>query len=123
MKRGNTVIIPQAVSPVWAERLARAITVQMGCVAAYAIAPMSAQEVRTTAVLHTLSLARDLGDSVKRARHRRDDPIGAILETCPRQSSVPGQDSGRGPTNSRRVDPEAACPSMAWAPMPATVWS
>jgi hypothetical protein len=82
-EKGNTVIIPQTINPAWAERLARAITVQMGCVACYAIAPMTAEQVRTTAVLNSLSLARDLGDAVKGARLRGEDPIAAILGTCP----------------------------------------
>ena len=82
-EKGNTVIIPQTVTPLWAERLARACTVQMGCVACYAVAPMTAHQVRTTAVLNTLSLARSLGDAVKQARLRGDDPVDAILNTCP----------------------------------------
>ncbi len=82
-EKGNVAIIPQAVSAVWVERIARAITIQMGCIACYALAPMSAEQVRTTAVLHTLSMARDLGDAVKRARRNGEEPIGAILETCP----------------------------------------
>ena len=44
---------------------------------------MSAAQVRNTAVPMTLSLARDLGDAVKQARSRGEDPLGAILETCP----------------------------------------
>ena len=82
-EKGNTVIIPEAISAVWIERIARAVTVQMGCIACYALAPMSADQVRNTAVLHTLSLARDVGDAVKRAQARREEPIAAILETCP----------------------------------------
>lgn len=82
-EKGNTVIIPETISPLWAERLARAVTIQMGCVACYAVTPMTATQVQTTAVLHTLSLARDLGDAVKLARQRSEEPIGAILDTCP----------------------------------------
>jgi len=82
-EKGNTVIIPHTISPAWAERLARAITVQMGCVACYAVAPMTAEQVRRTAVLNTLSLARDLGDAVINARLRGEDPLSAILGTCP----------------------------------------
>ena len=82
-EKGNTVIIPETISPAWAERLARAITVQMGCVACYAVAPMTAEQIRQTAVLKTLSLARNLGDSVIGARVRGEDPLEAILDTCP----------------------------------------
>ena len=82
-EKGNTVVIPETISPAWAERLARAITVQMGCVACYAVAPMTAEQVRRTAVLNTLSLARNLGDAVITARVRGEDPIESILGTCP----------------------------------------
>ena len=82
-EKGNTVIIPEAISAKWVERIARSVTVQMGCVACYALAPMSAQQVKTTAVLGTLSLAYNVGQSVLDARERQEDAIGAILETCP----------------------------------------
>jgi len=82
-EKGNTVVIPETISPAWAERLARAITVQMGCVACYAVAPMTAEQVRRTAVLNTLSLARNLGHAVITARALREDPLQAILATCP----------------------------------------
>lgn len=82
-EKGNSVIIPKTVSALWLERIARAVTVQMGCIACYALAPMSADQVRNTAVLHTLSLARDVGDAVKGAQARREEPIPAIFEACP----------------------------------------
>ena len=82
-EKGNSVIVRETISPKWAERLARSITVQMGCVACYAVAPMSAEQVRRTAVPNTLSLARDLGNAVKDARSQGRDPLDAILEICP----------------------------------------
>ena len=82
-EKGNTAIFPEALSPKWVERMARAVTVQMGCVACYAVTPMSADQVRSTAVLHTLSLAKSLGDTVTRARLHNTDTTAAILETCP----------------------------------------
>ena len=82
-ERGNAVIIPEALSPVWLEQLARAACVQIGCIGGFATRPMSAEQVRDTAVPNTLSLARELGDAVKLARKRREDPVGAILDICP----------------------------------------
>ena len=90
-EKGNSVVIRETISPVWAERLARSLTIQMGCVACYAVAPMSAEQVRRTAVPHTLSLARELGDSVQRARHRGADPLDAILATCPGKALFSGK--------------------------------
>ena len=82
-EKGNIVIIEDVVSPLWAERLARAVTIQMGCAACYAVAPMSAEQVRRTAIPHTLSLARRLGEAVAGARSRGEDPVDAVLATCP----------------------------------------
>ena len=82
-EKGNSVVIRETIDPRWAERLARSVTIQMGCVACYAVAPMSAEQVRRTAVPLTLSLARDLGDAVKTARVNGDDPLEAILNVCP----------------------------------------
>ena len=82
-EKGNSAIIPEAISAKWVERMARALTIQMGCVACYAIAPMTAEQIRTTAVLGSLTLTKKLGDAVKRARRQHEDPIDAILETHP----------------------------------------
>ena len=82
-EKGNSIIIRETITPAWAERLARAATIQMGCVACYAVAPMSAEQVRTTAVPNTLTLARDLGLAVERARTEGADPLEAILSACP----------------------------------------
>lgn len=82
-EKGNTAIIPEAISPQWVERMARAVTVQMGCVACYAIAPMSAEQIRTTAVLNSLTLAKSIGEAVRSARSAGDDTTQAILNTHP----------------------------------------
>ncbi len=82
-EKGNSVVIRETINPRWAERLARSVTIQMGCVACYAVAPMSAEQVRRTAAPLTLALARDLGDAVKSARQHGDDPLEAILGVCP----------------------------------------
>ena len=82
-EKGNSIIVRETISPVWAERLARAATIQMGCVACYAVAPMTRDQVINTAVPNTLTLARDLGHAVQRARDSGDDPLAAILATCP----------------------------------------
>ena len=58
-EKGNSAIFPKAISAKWMERMARAVTIQMGCIACYALAPMSAEQIRRTAVPHTLTLALD----------------------------------------------------------------
>ncbi len=82
-EKGNSIVVRETISPVWAEKLARAATIQMGCVACYAVAPMSRDQVIRTAVPNSLTLARDLGHAVQRARDSGSDPLAAILKTCP----------------------------------------
>ena len=82
-EKGNTAIFPKAISAKWMERMARSVTIQMGCIACYALAPMSADQIRRTAVPHTLSLALKLGGAVRQAQTKHEDPIGAIMEVYP----------------------------------------
>jgi DUF917 family protein len=82
-EKGNTAIIEDAVSATWVERMARAVTIVMGCAPVFAFAPMTAADVRRTAIPGTLSLAKSLGEAVRRAQREKQNPIDAILATVP----------------------------------------
>ena len=82
-EKGNTCIFTEAISATWLERMARAVTIQMGCVACYAVAPMTADQVRRTAVPNTLTLAKAVGGAVRQARVSHQDPVEAILDVHP----------------------------------------
>jgi DUF917 family protein len=77
--RHNIVLFEQVVDSFWLERLARAATIQMGCHAAYAMAPWSGAQIKRTAVLHTLTQARDIGRLILEARRQRHDPIPGLV--------------------------------------------
>ena len=77
--KGNLVAFPHAVSPLWLERIARAATVAVGCSAAFALAPVNGGDIRRFGVRNTVSQAWRLGAAVATARHRRRDPVAAIL--------------------------------------------
>lgn len=78
-ERSNQVIFDGVRDARLLERLARHVTIQMGCRAAFAMPLMSGVQVKRTAVYHTLSLARAIGDAVRDARRRNADPVAAIL--------------------------------------------
>jgi DUF917 family protein len=80
-EKGNTAIIEDALGPIWVERMARAVAIVMGCAPVFAFAPMSAADVRRTAIPGTLSLAKSLGAAVRRAQSEKVEPIEAILST------------------------------------------
>jgi DUF917 family protein len=78
--RHNVVLFDEVRDALWLERLARAVTIQMGCHAAYAMAPWYGVDIKRTAVLHTLSQARDIGRLILEARRRQEDPILPLVK-------------------------------------------
>jgi hypothetical protein len=73
--RHNVVLFDEVRDAFWLERMA----VQMGCHAAYAMAPWSGAEIKRTAVLHTLTQARAIGAVVLEARRRQENPIPSLV--------------------------------------------
>ncbi|WTX00901.1 DUF917 domain-containing protein (plasmid) [Streptomycetaceae bacterium NBC_01309] len=60
-----------------AERLARVVTVEMGCAAFIALFPMRGSQVLDAMVPGTLSLAEDIGADIRVARGQHRDPVKA----------------------------------------------
>ena len=77
--RHNTAIFPDLPDTLTLERYARAVTIQMGGHAGYAFVPMSGAELKRTVIPGTMTLARDLGAAIERARQAHRDPIAAAL--------------------------------------------
>jgi uncharacterized protein len=79
-EKGNTVLFRHATSPVWLERAARAVTIQMGCHAGMAGPPMSAGQAKRVAIPGTVRLAWQVGRTVFEARAAKQDPIAAVID-------------------------------------------
>lgn len=62
------------------EWLARGVTIRMGGAAYMSMYPMSAGEVRRTAIPGTLGLAQGIGATLRQARERHRDPFAALTE-------------------------------------------
>ncbi len=77
--RDNAVIISRAASWKWMERLSRKICTEVGSVAATCKAPRTGLEVKTWGILHSTSRAIGLGEVVRSARRRHQDPVAALL--------------------------------------------
>jgi DUF917 family protein len=77
-ERGNVVVITTP-SNAWAERIARSVTVETGAMSAIALCPMTGRQLKDWLVHGALSLAQDLGRTLRLARERKDSPVEAIL--------------------------------------------
>lgn len=60
------------------EHFARAVTIRMGGAAYIAEYPMSGAEVRRTAIPNTLSLALEIGRTIRKARENHADPLNEL---------------------------------------------
>lgn len=78
-EKGNTVIFRDVKSPLWLEKLARAVTVAMGCTASFALPPITGKQLNMWGVKYTISQSWRLGQAVMAARSQKRDPVAAIL--------------------------------------------
>lgn len=77
-EKGNTALIT-TIGNRWTERLARALTIEMGCTALIAAFSMSGAQLKESMVPGTLTLAQELGRIVRTAREGHLDPVDGIL--------------------------------------------
>ena len=77
--KGNSVVIDHAITPLWMERMARAVTISMGCTAVLAMPPFTGRQVKDYGVKRTLTKAREIGSAILAARAAKEDPVGAIV--------------------------------------------
>jgi DUF917 family protein len=78
-EKGNSAIL-NCRDNVWTERIARTMTIQMGGVAFIALYGMSGEQAITSLIPGTVSLALQLGQTIRQARRDKVDPIDAILK-------------------------------------------
>lgn len=78
--RDNAVVVSRAASWKWMERISRKICTEVGSIAATCKAPRTGKEVKDWGILHTTTKAIRMGDVVRQARRRHDDPVRALVE-------------------------------------------
>jgi DUF917 family protein len=78
--RDNAVVVSRAASWKWMERLSRKACTEVGSTAATCKAPRTGKEVKEWGILHTTTKAIRIGDVVRGARRRHEDPVEALLE-------------------------------------------
>ena len=87
-EKGNSVVL-NTVSNRWTERIARSVTIDMGCAAMIALYPMSGKELKEAMIPRTLQLAEDIGRVAREARAAHGDVVGAVTERIASFSSLP----------------------------------
>lgn len=78
--RGNEVIVANVASWKWMERTSRKVCTEFGSVAATCKAPRTGAEVKRWGIAGTTTKAIRLGNAVREANRRHEDPIEAILQ-------------------------------------------
>ncbi len=75
--KGNSVLL-HTIDNRWTERLARSATIEMGGAALIAFYAMDGRTAKRAVVRGTVSLAADIGRTIREARATRRDPIEAV---------------------------------------------
>jgi DUF917 family protein len=78
-EKGNAAII-ETIDNRWTERLARSLTIDMGCTAMIALYGMDGAMLKEAMVPGTIGVAEELGRLVRETRTAHGDPIGAVLD-------------------------------------------
>jgi DUF917 family protein len=78
-EKGNAAII-ETIDNRWTERLARSLTIDMGCTAMIALYGMDGRMLKEAMVPGTIGLAEELGRLVRETRASHGDAIGAVVE-------------------------------------------
>src|SRR5437773_625812 len=78
-EKANAAII-ETIDNRWTERLARSLTIDMGCTAMIALYGMDGRMLKEAMVPGTIGLAEELGRLVRETRAAHGDAIGAVVE-------------------------------------------
>ena len=78
-EKGNAAII-ETIDNRWTERLARSLTIDMGCSAMIALYGMDGRTLKEAMVPGTIGLAEELGRLVRETRAAHGDAISAVVE-------------------------------------------
>lgn len=86
---GHTCIVDMGDRNRSAETVVRTIAMEYGGISWVASYPMTGAELKATSVMHSQSLARDLGRAVLDARREHADPVERVLEVVQEDRDIP----------------------------------
>lgn len=79
-EKGNSIVL-DTVTNLWAERIARTATVEMGCSTIVSLYAMNGAEVAESFVPGTLSKCIEIGKAIENAHLEHSDPVAAVADT------------------------------------------
>lgn len=77
-EKGNMQLI-ETIDNSWTERLSRTATIAMGGSSIIALYPVTARQAASSVIPGTMSLAVEIGETIRTARSRGVDPLDALL--------------------------------------------
>lgn len=78
-ERGNILII-EAISNKWTEIFGRTITIDMGGRGMIALYAATVGQLKEAAILNSMTLAENIGRTVRLARHQEENPVEAVRQ-------------------------------------------
>lgn len=78
-EKGNSLVL-NTITSLWAERIARTATIEMGGSVMLAIYPMDGKTVKRSAIHNILTLEEKIGKTIREAKGRNEDPIEEVLK-------------------------------------------
>lgn len=78
-EKGNNLLL-NTINNVWAERIARTATIEMGGSVMLAIYPMDGKTVKRSAIHNILTLEEKIGRTIREAKDNNEDPIEEVLK-------------------------------------------
>ena len=78
-EKGNSVIL-DTIDNIWAEKIARVVTIRMGGWASIAIYSMYGSQYKKAVIPHTITKAIEIGKAVREAKSHGKNPIDAVID-------------------------------------------
>ncbi|WP_257350687.1 DUF917 domain-containing protein [Pseudalkalibacillus decolorationis] len=78
-EKGNNLLL-NTINSVWAERIARTATIEMGGSVMLAIYPMDGKTIKASSISNILTLEEEIGRSIREAKRHNEDPIQEVLK-------------------------------------------
>ncbi|MEZ4667362.1 MAG: DUF917 domain-containing protein [Anaerolineae bacterium] len=79
-EKGNQIVFSHLTDSFALEKFARDLCILMGCRAEMAVSVMSGKQVKRSAVPRTMTLAKRVGDAVRRSRRTKEPVVDAVLD-------------------------------------------